>query len=120
MSYMGAYARATTSTTGVDGTKGGVAMGSPVVHFEVLGTDAERLADFYTGIFGWRVKHGPDDGDPMEYRMISPGVDDTTLAGGIGKSPEGSGAVTFYIDVDNLEATLARIEAAGGAKVGGR
>ena len=37
-------------------------IGSPVVHFEVMGTDAGRLVDFYTGVFGWSVKHGPTPG----------------------------------------------------------
>lgn len=94
-------------------------MGSPVVHFEVMGSDAERLADFYTGVFGWRVKHGPDAGDPLEYRMIATG-DGAMPEGGIGRSPEGRGVVTFYIDVENLETSLAAIESAGGRTVNGR
>ena len=36
-------------------------MGSPIGHFEILGTDAGRLRDFYTDIFGWAVKHPPEE-----------------------------------------------------------
>ena len=94
-------------------------MGSPVVHFEVMGTDAGRLVDFYTGVFGWSVKHGPDAGDPLEYRMIATGEGEIP-EGGIGRSPAGGGVVTFYIDVDNLESSLAAVESAGGSTVSGR
>jgi predicted enzyme related to lactoylglutathione lyase len=89
-------------------------MGSPIGHFEILGTDAGRLRDFYTGIFGWAVKHAPDEGDPLDYTMVSTQSGNGALEGGIGRNPEGRGALTFYVQVDNLEATLAQVEAAGG------
>ena len=89
-------------------------MGSPIGHFEILGTDAGRLRDFYTDIFGWDVKHPPEEGDPLDYTMISTGSGDGTLEGGIGRNPEGGGALTFYVHVENLEATLAQVEGAGG------
>ncbi|MDX6239864.1 MAG: uncharacterized protein QOG10_4679, partial [Kribbellaceae bacterium] len=28
-------------------------MGQPVVHFEVIGTDPERLRNYYGDLFGW-------------------------------------------------------------------
>ena len=86
-------------------------MGSPIGHFEILGTDAGRLRDFYTDIFGWAAKHPPEEGDPLDYTMISTGSGDGTLEGGIGRNPEGRGALTFYVHVQNLEATLARSRA---------
>ena len=89
-------------------------MGSPIGHFEILGTDAGRLRDFYTDIFGWAVKHPPEEGDPLDYTMISTGSGDGTLEGGIGRNPERRGALTFYVRVQNLEATLAQVEGAGG------
>ena len=66
------------------------------------------------GIFGWAVKHPPEEGDPLDYTMISTGSGDGTLEGGIGRNPEGRGALTFYVHVQNLEATLAQVEGAGG------
>lgn len=89
-------------------------MGSSIGHFEIMGTDAGRLRDFYTGIFGWAVKHAPEEGDPLDDTMISTQSGDGALEGGIGRNPEGRGALTFYVHVDNLEATLAEVEAAGG------
>jgi predicted enzyme related to lactoylglutathione lyase len=95
-------------------------MSSPIGHFEIMGSDAAQLRDFYTGTFGWAVTNGPDEADPLEYAMISTQSGDGALNGGIGKNPEGKGALTFYITVDNLEDSLAKIEAAGGSSLRGR
>jgi predicted enzyme related to lactoylglutathione lyase len=31
-------------------------MGQPVVHFEVIGEDPQKLRDYYTGLFGWEFE----------------------------------------------------------------
>ena len=38
-------------------------MGQPVVHFEVIGKDAERLTSYYSDLFGWEI----DSDNPMRY-----------------------------------------------------
>jgi hypothetical protein len=38
-------------------------MGQPVVHFEVIGKDAERLQSYYSELFGWEI----DADNPMRY-----------------------------------------------------
>jgi hypothetical protein len=30
-------------------------MGQPVVHFEIVGSDAAKLHGFYSELFGWRI-----------------------------------------------------------------
>ncbi len=30
-------------------------MGSPIVHFEIIGRDAAQLKNFYTEIFDWKI-----------------------------------------------------------------
>jgi predicted enzyme related to lactoylglutathione lyase len=30
-------------------------MGQPVVHFEAIGKDAERLHSYYSQLFGWEI-----------------------------------------------------------------
>jgi predicted enzyme related to lactoylglutathione lyase len=86
-------------------------MGQPVVHFEILGKDAKHLQEFYSGLFGWEINAD----NPMNY-----GVVDTKggsgVGGGIGPA-QGQNQVTFYVQVDDLEAYLDRIEAAGGKTV---
>ena len=73
-------------------------MGQPVVHFEVVGKDREKLQNYYTELFGWQV----DANNPMNYGIVS--RDDNLspegfgIGGGIGQGPEGyDGHSTFYI-----------------------
>lgn len=95
-------------------------MGNPVTHFEVMGSDAGKLREFYAGAFGWAVQHDPEAGDPFDYSMISTQSGGEALQGGIGRTPDGTAALTFYIQVPDLEDALARVEASGGATVQGR
>ena len=87
-------------------------MAHPVVHFEVLGRDAETLQGFYREAFGWEVKSVLP-----EYAMVTAG-EEGGIAGGIGSSPDGGqGHVTFYIQTDDLDASLEKVKAAGGSTV---
>jgi uncharacterized protein len=86
-------------------------MPHPVVHFEVLGSDAEALSRFYQQTFQW-------DMDPVmeTYSMVKP--DEGSIPGGVGAAPEGSpGHVTFYIEVEDLQASLDQVAANGGSTV---
>jgi predicted enzyme related to lactoylglutathione lyase len=87
---------------------------NPVVHFEVLGRDAAALRSFYSEVFGWPL--GPPDGGPLEYSMVNI-AGEGAIAGGIGKSPQGPGHVTFYVGVDDLEASLQQVGRLGGKTV---
>ena len=89
-------------------------MGNPVVHFEVVGRDAEALQAFYRDAFGWQMQpSGPG------YAMAYPGVEGG-VNGGVGAAPGGgAGHVTFYVEVPDLEATLSGIEDLGGSRVVG-
>jgi predicted enzyme related to lactoylglutathione lyase len=86
---------------------------NPVVHFEVLGRDANALRSFYSRAFGWPL--GPVDAS-MEYSMVrikeAGGID-----GGIGKAPQGPGHATFYVGVEDAQAALDRVELLGGRTV---
>jgi predicted enzyme related to lactoylglutathione lyase len=87
-------------------------MPNPVVHFEVLGKDAEALQSFYGQVFDWEL-------NPVmpTYAMVSTGGEGA-IAGGVGATPDGSeGHVTFYVEVPDLAAALAQIEAAGGRTI---
>jgi len=86
-------------------------MGNPVVHFEVLGKDGKRLQQFFGDLFGWRI----DANNPMNYGMVE--ATDGGIAGGIGPTPEGQGHVTFYVQVDDPAAYLAKAEKLGGKKL---
>ena len=86
-------------------------MGQPVVHFEILGKDPKKLQGFYGDLFGWHI----DASNPMNY-----GIVDTHGEGGIGGGigpAEGQNQVTFYVQVDDPQAYLNEIEAAGGQTI---
>ncbi len=86
-------------------------MGRPVVHFEILGKDTEKLQDFYGSLFCWHI----DASNPMNY-----GIVDTHGEGGIGGGigpAEGPNQVTFYVQVDDLQAYLSKIEGMGGKTI---
>jgi hypothetical protein len=87
-------------------------MGNPVVHFEVVGTDTEQLNKFYGELFGWHVQHMPE----MNYGMVDTHAG-TGINGGLGTSEDGSQFVTFYVEVDDTDATLAKIGKAGGKTI---
>jgi phosphate transport system permease protein len=42
-------------------------MGQPVVHFEVIAKDAEKLQSYYSDLFGWEI----DTNNPMGYGMTT-------------------------------------------------
>lgn len=92
-------------------------MSHPVTHFEVLGQDAARLQRFYADAFGWKLGEA-DPGDPLNYAMAYP-AGDAGISGGIGRTPDGAGHVTFYVSVDDPAAALAEIERLGGRTVAG-
>ena len=84
-------------------------MGNPVVHFEVRAADADAARDFYGKLFDWSFGEAPEPG----YTFVETGVDGA-IPGGIGRAQSGSGHVTFFVDVDDVAAALARAEQLGG------
>jgi predicted enzyme related to lactoylglutathione lyase len=95
-------------------------MGQPVVHFEVIGKDADKLRSYYSELFGWEI----DAGNPMNYGIVqrdgNVNADGVGIGGGIGTGPEGyDGHVTFYVEVPDVEAALAKAESLGGSRMMG-
>lgn len=89
-------------------------MGQPVIHFEIIGKDAEALRTYYSQLFGWEF----DTSNPMNYGLVQ--RDGDGIGGGVGQGPDGyEGHVTFYIQVPDVEAALARAESLGGTRVMG-
>jgi predicted enzyme related to lactoylglutathione lyase len=102
------------------GSERGASMGQPVVHFEIIGQDAERLRSYYSELFGWEINAD----NPMNYGIVARegnvNADGVGIGGGIGTGPEGySGHVTFYIEVPDVEASLAKAESLGGTRMMG-
>jgi uncharacterized protein len=79
--------------------------------------DGEKLRSFYAKLFGWAI----DAGNPLGYGVVQreTNFEGVGIGGGIGGMPEGTpGHVTFYVEVPDVEAALARAQI-GGTRVMG-
>ena len=95
-------------------------MGQPVVHFEVIGKDGEKLQKYYSDLFGWDVSADNE----MKYGMVARegnvSPDGVGIGCGIAGGPPGYGGhVTFYVAVPDVEAALAKAESLGGTRIMG-
>jgi predicted enzyme related to lactoylglutathione lyase len=98
-------------------------MGQPVVHFEILGKDADRTRSYYSELFGWKIEPLPFE-NPTSYGLVARdenvNEDGIGIGGGVGNAPEGhSGHVTFYVEVPDVEQALATAESLGGSRMMG-
>lgn len=95
-------------------------MGQPVVHFEVIGKDGEKLQRYYSELFGWEVNADNEMNYGMVQREGNVSPEGVGIGGGIGGGPPGYGGhVTFYVEVPDVEAALAKAERLGGERVMG-
>ena len=95
-------------------------MSGKVVHFEIPYDDGDRARAFYADTFGWQLAPIPDLG----YTMVTTGPTDPEagatepgfINGGMfERTDEFPGKATnIVIDVDDIDATLAAVEQAGG------
>ncbi len=82
-----------------------------IVHVEIPAIDRKAPAKFYADLFGWEAQHV----DEMKYSMFEAGnagggypeIDANTKAGDVG----------VYIESEDIDADLRRIEQAGGKTV---
>lgn len=96
-------------------------MSGQVIHFEIPADEPERAQAFYRDVFGWRINSVPE----MEYALLLTADTDengvVTTPGAInGGMLRRQGAITgpvVTVGVDDLEATLAHVEKAGGTVV---
>jgi predicted enzyme related to lactoylglutathione lyase len=95
-------------------------MGQPVVHFEIIAADGEKAQKYYSELFGWEI----DSNNPMNYGTVqregNTNADGIGIGGGVGSGPDGYGGhVTFYVEVPDVEAALAKAESLGGSRMMG-
>jgi predicted enzyme related to lactoylglutathione lyase len=87
-------------------------MGAPVTWFEINTGDAEAVSGFYAGLFEWNLQTVEG---PGYYALVDTGTEGA-IGGGISEA-QGPDRVVFYIEVDDPQAYLDRIEQAGGKTV---
>ena len=87
-------------------------MANRIIHAEVVGKDGPALQSFYGKLFDWKQNTDLPGG----YAMTNSA--DLNIVLGTGPAPDGgAGWVTFYVSVDDLDATLARATSLGGQVV---
>jgi uncharacterized protein len=100
---------------------------NPVVHFEMPVEDRKRVAEFYTNVFGWKIKQmGPEMGNYMvvatsetdeKGHPLKPGM----IGGGFYQKSDApvSQHPSVVIAVDDIRAMMKKVADAGGKILGG-
>ena len=86
-----------------------VIMSAPVVHFEILGKNGDKLKEFYKKLFNWKI----DSSNPVKYGLVA--KEQNGIGGGIATADGGRNPmVTIYIAVDDVTEYLKKAEKLGG------
>ncbi len=88
-------------------------MSNPIVHLELAAHDPAASSKFYADVFGWKIER---DANFDYYQFAAEGGP----GGGfnkIGEQGTNAGDVVPYIGVDDIDAALKKIQAAGGKTV---
>lgn len=96
-------------------------MSGKVVHFEIPADDVERAQTFYREAFGWQINSMPG----FNYSTISSTPTDESgmptepgaINGGMMARQDPITSPVITIDVDDIDAALARVEKLGGKTV---
>jgi uncharacterized protein len=85
---------------------------SRVVHFDMKAQEPQKVIDFYSRVFGWTFKKWTFPG--MEYWLITTGDEKTPgIDGGLSRG-EPTRPLVNTIGVEDLSATLERVQLHGG------
>lgn len=97
-------------------------MADPVVHFEIIGKDPERLRDYFGELFGWQFDTSSPVAEavsePANYGFVDRAAtpDGAGIPGGIGGGAGYPAHAVFYVAVPDVEAALAAAERLGGKR----
>jgi uncharacterized protein len=95
-------------------------MGQPVVHFEIIGKDGDRLKGYYAELFGWQIDSDNQMGYGVVQREGNTNSDGVGIGGGVAGGPDRyDGHLTFYVEVPDVETALAKAEELGGSRIMG-
>jgi predicted enzyme related to lactoylglutathione lyase len=89
-----------------------------VVHFEIPAANVERARKFYKNVFQWKITPVPE----MNYTMLNTAPTGKnmrskvagTINGGMMKRSARVSAPVIYMDVKDIDASMAKIKRSGG------
>lgn len=87
-----------------------------VVHFEIPVDDPERAQSFYREVFDWKLSGYGD----APYWLASTGESDAGIDGALIGRSDVHAATVVVIDVDDVDAAMARATEAGAEQVHGK
>jgi predicted enzyme related to lactoylglutathione lyase len=94
----------------------------PVVHFEIIGKDPEKLRGYFGELFGWEYDTSSpvaeEVSEPANYGFVNRPTtsDGTGIPGGVGGGAGYEGHAIFYVGVPSVEAALQKAESLGGQR----
>ncbi len=82
----------------------------PIVHVEISANDREAAGKFYAELFDWNIQQMPE----MNYATFDYGVEG--VGGGLNpvQDDNPAGTVVVYVDTEDIDADLAKVEKLGG------
>ncbi len=85
-------------------------MGQPVMQFQILAKNPDKVAEYYKSLFGWNI----ETNNALAYRVIQTGSE-AGIQGGIWPSPpEGHGMVQLFVEVEDVQAAVEQSAQLGG------
>ena len=97
-------------------------MANPVVHFEIIGKDPEKLRNYFGELFGWSFDSSSPVAEavsePFNYGFVDRVTtsDGTGIPGGVGGGAAYPAHVVFYVGVPDVGAALREAERLGGKR----
>lgn len=93
-------------------------MASPVVHFQVCAEDVDAMSAFYRDVFGWQIAPRRLTSVEADVSGNYPYVEAEQggIPGGFTDGISGGRGAVLVVGVDDIEATLARVERLGGRR----
>ena len=88
-------------------------MGQPVMQWQILARDPDKVTAFYSTLFGWRVNAD----NPMGYRMVDTGSERGIKGGVWPIGNEGHPYVQLFVEVSDVAACVAQAQWLGGQVV---
>jgi len=85
-------------------------MSRPVVHFEIGCDNLEKTAEFYREVFGWSIQK---DGNSAQIDNVDKGIPGHITE--LGHEPRNY--INVYIETDDIDDDLAKIESSGCKKL---
>jgi uncharacterized protein len=79
-------------------------------HFEIPADAPDKLAEFYTQLFGWKIEKVPE----MDYWMVLAAPRGEGVNGGMMTRQMPGQQITVYISVESVDEYSAKVQSLGG------